>query len=330
MRRLAVVFLLTAAALTAGCDPNGGVFGGSDDPPVINPPDQPTSPSGSAPVRAVMARVNGRPIYMQPLHDVLVANFGLPLAQQFVANEVVAQAARAEGIVVSPKDVEAETDLALKQLSPESLPDASQREALLDQLLERRGLTRDLWEVAMRRNAMLRKMAEKRVRISDDDLREQYDVQFGRKVQVRLIELTSLASAQEVLRAIEDGQDFIELVNQYSEHPSRSNDGLIAAISAKAVDVPPAIRQAAMALQAPGDVTQPIRVSARYYVLQLVKVYESQDADFEAVKAQLRQAAQDQQVTALRQTILSDLMRNADIRYVDPTLRAKDAEESAP
>jgi len=327
MRFGATALLIITTLLSAGCDPNG-VFGSSD--PELPPPALPTPPAAGAQARPVMAHVNGRPIYMQPLYDVLVGNFGLPLAQQFVANEVVAQAARAEGISVSTEDVAAETDLALKQLSPESMPDPSQREALLEQLLERRGLTRELWHAAMRRNAMLRKMAEQRVTISDTDLRQQYDLMFGRKVQVRMIELTSLASAQEVLRAVEDGQSFTDLVTQYSEHPSRSNDGLIAPISAKSVDVPPAIRQAAVALQTPDEITQPIRVSARYYLLQLVKAYESEDADFEAVKDQLRQSAHEQQVASLRQTILSDLMRNADIRYVDVILRAKAAEEPAP
>lgn len=327
MRFCAITSLLVLAAmLSAGCDPD--IFGRSDDP-ITPPPAQPTGPV-TATDRAVMVHVNGQPIYMQPLYDVLVGNFGLPLAQQFVANEVIAQAARAEGITVSPEEVSAETDRALKQLSPESLPDETQREALLDQLLERRGLTRELWQTAMRRNAMLRKMAEQRVEISDQDLREQYDLLFGRKVQVRLIELGSLASAQEVLRGIEDGQSFTDLVAQYSEHPSRANDGLISPISAKSVDVPPAIRQAAVVMQTPNEVSQPIRVSARYYLLQLVKVYESEEADFEAVRDQLYDAARENQITTLRQTILSDLMRNAEIRYVDPILRAKAAEQPAP
>ena len=179
MRICTIATLVIAALLSAGCDPND-LFGGSDD--TLTPPPAPTTPTAdpAAQVRPVMVHVNGRPIYIQPLYDVLVGNFGFPLAQQFVANEVVAQAARAEGVTVTPEDVTAETDLALRQLSPESLPDPTQREALLNQLLERRGLTLELWQTAMRRNAMLRKMAAQRVEISDADLREQYDLLYGR------------------------------------------------------------------------------------------------------------------------------------------------------
>jgi len=316
------MLLVLTAGLLIGCEPN--------DPPLTGPDDfPPPSAQADAAPKPALARVNGRAIYMQQLHEVLVANFGMPLADQLVANEVVAQEAVAQGLTASEAEIERETDRALARLSPQQVTDPAQREALLEQILQQRGLPREMWHAAMKRNVLLRKMAEGRVSISEDDLREQFERHFGRKVKIRLLEVPTLAAAQEALRALEDGDDFVALVRQHSTHASQANDGLLAPISAASVDISPAIRQAAVALAEIGQISNPVRTGTHYYLLQLVEIVPMQEADYAVVRDQLREAVRRRQIDEFRRTILRDLLRNADIVFVDPTLRRQAARRSA-
>ncbi len=320
-------FILLAVLTVAGCDPDGGWNDPQADTPIT--PARPANAGATEDHSAVMATVNGHPIYMDALHTILVANFGLPTAQHLIMNEVVAQHAENEGIAATEEDIQLESNQAMARLAPEGFDDDAQRQQLLDRLLAERGLSRAQWMEGMERQVLLRKMAADQVNVTDDDLKDEYERQYGRRVQVRHIELVSLAAAQQVQMRLEDGDEFVNLVRSFSENPSKQNDGLLPPISYKSVDVPPAIRQAAVVLTDVGEVSQPIQVGTHYHLLQLVKVFPSEEAEFDLVKDQLREAVREAQVQRLRQVIFRDIVRNADIEFADPILRKQAAARQA-
>ena len=326
--RIPALILLAALAI-AGCDPDSSWNDSGNDTPVT--PAQPADAGAAEDPRAVMATVNGQPIYMDALHTILVANFGLPTAQHLIMNEVVAQYAESEGITATDEEVQLESNQAMTRLAPEGFDNDAQRQQLLDRLLTERGLSRAQWMEGMERQVLLRKMAADQVDVTDDDLKDEYERQYGRRVQVRHIELLSLAAAQQVQMRLEDGDEFVNLVRSFSENPSKQNDGLLPPISYKSVDVPPAIRQAAVVLADVGEVSQPIQVGTHYHLLQLVKVFPAEEAEFDLVKDQLLEAVREAQIQRLRQVIFRDIVRNADIEFVDPILRQQaDARQTQP
>ena len=319
MKTLAMMFLAAACISAIACEPSEPLWpdNGAQQPITSEPEPAPAA----AQAEPVMAYVNGKAIYMREINRVLVTNFGLPIAQQLITDELLAQQAKREGIEVTGKDVEDENDRALATVAPERITDPAQREAVLNQLLQQKGITHERWRAAMRRGATLRKLATKQVQITEADLHDEYERQFGRRVQVRHMEVESLAAAQQILQNVQDGRAFVELVREYSLNPSRTNDGLLPPLNLKTVDIPPAIREAAVALETVGETSQPIRVGKHYHLLQLVKAYEPEEADFEVVKNDLRRAAREFQIRTIAQTILADLRRNAKIEIVDPILR---------
>jgi len=278
-----------------------------------------------------MATVNGTPVYMDELTEVLVAGYGMPVAQQLIANELVRQEVARQKVVVTDADVAAEHDATLEGMFG-TVSDPNQRHRLLEEMLRRNNVSRGQWELTMRRNAALAALAERRVIVDANDLRDEFARQYGQKRQVRDIQTASLADAQKVLRDLAAGADFKALVTKYSIGTIGSPDepGLLPPFAAGTPGMPPAVRQAAFAMRKVGEVSDPIQVGTAFHVVQLAAIVEPQDANFEAVKGRLLALVRQRRVRALQQDILRLLLAGADVRFVNPILKAQAEKGAAP
>jgi parvulin-like peptidyl-prolyl isomerase len=275
----------------------------------------------------VMAYVNGQAIPMRELHDLLVRNYGFRMAQQLIGGELVRQEAERQKITATDAEVRAETDLAMKQIFGQ-LPAADQRERMLQQLLMRFDVSREHWELSMRRNALLTKLAEKRVKVTEDDLKDEFGRQYGRKAVIRHVQVESWTQAQDVRKALDEGADFVALVRRFSKAVSAKDDGLLPPIDAKSEFVPPVIRQAALAMKKPGETSQVIQAGTAFHIMKLEKIIEPREVKFEDVKDKLMEAVRQRQIAFLKQTIPQELFEKAKkenkIVFVDPVLKAAD------
>ncbi len=274
------------------------------------------------PVTGVMATVNGEPLDMADLNRALIRAYGGQVAQQLIANEVVRQAVYKRGLKVSEDDVTAENERTLERMFGGVTGDA-QREQLLEQLLVRRGIPRQQWEMTMWRNAALRKMAANRVEITEAELREEFEEQFGRKVLVRHIQTASLADAQMVLERLKsDEADFAELARRFSTNASAQEGGLLPPIGVKAVGLPPAIRDVALSLKRPGEITDPVQVGTTFHILKLERILPPEGADFDDVRDRLAADLREKEIRILQQRVLAELIDQADIEIVNPVLKS--------
>ncbi len=316
MRSVTVGAMLGVLALVSvGCDPDPGAV---VDPPVthgVTPP---------AAERPIMAMVNGRPIYMEQLHHHLVASFGSSFAKYLIDFEIVQQAADAEDVQLTDADIADEHERSLARMSIQTA-DPAEREQLLTQALQESGMTREQYDLWLKGRALLRKLAEANVEVSEQDVREEFDRQFGRKILVRTLQLSSLAGIEQIREMLVDGEDFAELARKYSNHPSSSDGGLLAPISPRSVHVPVPLRDVAVTMTEVGQLSHPIRIGDAYHILQLVKIYESQEEDFQAVEAQLRLDVRERKTLYLQEAILLQLRRDAEVRLIDSTLRRQAA-----
>jgi len=277
----------------------------------------------------VAATVNGQPIPRDRLNDLLVQAYGLDMVRQLIADELVRQAAEAEGVSVTDADVQAENRRTLRELFGEAA-DESQMQRLLEQLLARKHISPVQWDLTMRRNALLQAIAAKRVEVTDEQLQHEYGDQYGRKYVVRHIQVESLSEAERLMKLAREGTDFAELARQFSKNPSAAQGGLLPPIGPVAPGLPPAIRQAARSMEHVGDLSNPVQVGTAFHVLKLEQIIEPRDVPFEQVRDELAQAVRQRQVRFLQQQILRDLFLQADIVYVDPTLKAQAAEGPNP
>jgi len=299
-------------------------------------PERSATPASPAPSRsALLARVNGQALPIAPLNDALLSDYGLPIAQQFIADEVVRQELIRQGMAteVTDMEVEAETARALGQIFRflES-PSQSQLEGLLQQFLRKNNFTRRQWDATMRRNAQLARLAAPKVNVTEEQLRSAYYQIYGARRIVRHIQVESMAKAQKVLDELEAGKDFASLAETYSASPTGKEGGLLPPISMKDPPkrIPPALLQVAMAMEKPGEISNPIQTGTSFHILKYEELVPPEGVTFEEVRDKLVSVVRDQQIGQMQQEILADLIGQAEIEYVNPIIRAQKSEASQP
>ncbi len=273
----------------------------------------------SAPAANVMAYVNGKPVAMDRLHELLVGAYGLPIAQQLVASELASQEARLKGVSVTEQDIRAEHDLTLKETFPQET-NPEQRERMLDTLLRQRNMGRNLWQVIMARNALLRKLAGNDFDVSESELKVEFGRRYERKAVIRHIQVQTAAEAQKVYDLAQKG-DFAALATKYSIHPSGQNGGLLPPIGAGTSQVNPALRQAALAMSRPGEISHPVQTGTSFHVLKLERIEEPSNVNFADVKDTLAADLREQKARTAVNQLLAKLVAEAKIQYVDRQLR---------
>lgn len=285
--------------------------------PVVNVPPKPAEPG-----RAVMAYVNGEPIYMDTLNELLVSGYGMAVAQQLVANELVRQEAQRKDISATDAEVEAEYQRTMDAMFG-TVKDANQRQRLLQQLLQRNNVSQDQWMLTMRRNALLAKMAVNQVQVGESEITEEFDRRYERKVEVQHIQTATLADAQTVLRDLANGTEYTALVTKYSIGPSADQAGLLAPFGAKDTGTPPSMRQVALSMKTTGEVSDPIQIGTAFHILKLLKIIAPQNVKYEDVRATLAAEVGKRKAVALQQDILQILIRSGKLQYVNPVLKSR-------
>ena len=345
LRTQACVFCVAAGAATLlGCGDfrfpgRGGHESAGSGPAAAAPDPSPTgghrlpdpSAASDRPEPKVMAMVNGQPIYMDRLHEVLIEGYGLEMAHQLVATELVEQQFDQAGLELTDADLRQEANRTLEAIyGSEFTPD--QRERYLAELLKREKIAPGHWDLMVRRNAMLAKIAEREVQVSEEDLREEFAEQFGPRAEVRHIQVESLSQAQMVLNeARREGADFAELARTYSRNQTALSGGLLPELGRKTPpSIPAPIRRAALEMKDPGDLAGPVQVGTVYHVLKLKRRIEPRQADFAQVRDRLEEQLRRRRVRMLAQKMLRDLVASARaggrIRYIHGTLREMNAQ----
>jgi parvulin-like peptidyl-prolyl isomerase len=279
---------------------------------------------------APMARVNGQVLPMTDLHAALVADYGLPIAQQFIADAVVRQALEAQElpVEVTQEDIDRETVRAMSRLFTfEQEMTDEQRDALLRQFLAKNNYTRRQWTQTMARNARLARLAKPRVTVTEDDLRDEFLRQFEGRLRVRHIQVPTLDKAMEVMDKLQAGDaDFAAVALEYSTHADAKDGAWLPEIrtNGPTQDVPTSISQAALALQQPGDVSNPVQAGTNYHILKLEEILPPVDAKFQDVKPLLEPIVRSRRISQLQQAILQQLIREAEIEFLNPSLRTQD------
>ncbi len=274
----------------------------------------------------IMATVDGEPIYMAALHDLLVRSSGMATAQQLIANKVVDQQAARAGIEITDADIETAMQKTLDRMLPEATS-RDQQERVLEGMLAQNGMPRELWGLNMRRVAILAKLAEGMVSVTDEEIEAAFVNIYGRRVQVKHIQTATPTEAQDVLDELDKGADFSELARRLSKHQSARNGGYLPPIAANTPGIPPAIASAAMALTEPGEISDPIQIGTTFHVLELQEVTQAQDIDIESVRDELAAKVHQDQIEQISKQMLQDLIESAQIagkiRLINPILKAK-------
>lgn len=337
MRKIAVLLVL-AAALCGGCI---GPFAPVPPPPppeypTTKPtrhtpatpaapsaaPATPTAPPATPPAAETMALVNGRPITMARLQEILVHAYGMPIAQHLVGLELALQAVAERGLTVTEEDIQEEHRMTIRH-SFKGLGSPAKDEEFLDHILAQKNISRHLWRVIMHRTAALRKLAPKNIQVTEAEIRAEFGQRYGRKAVVRHVQTTTLAEAQKVKELADKGIDFSLLVTKYSTNESRKNGGVLPPIGPETAQVSPAMRQAALAMTKVGEISSPILTGTKFHVLRLEKIVEPKTVKYADEKPKIAAEIRELRVRMFQNKMMKQLILKAKIDFIDPILKAQ-------
>jgi parvulin-like peptidyl-prolyl isomerase len=325
----ALAAMVVAAAMMSGCASqapppplDSGASASSGGP--VNPPPPVVE---EAPVE-VIATVRGQNITEKELEAPLIEAYGLNMLLELVQLDLAKQEADRQSITVSPQDVENEVDLTLSEFQratneasattePTTQPSgplsATEREKLLALLLSGQRITRPEFDIAMERNAYLRKLVAPQATadLTDENLHERFNAVYGEKARVRFIRLPDMMSVARVEDDLKAGQTFEEEMSLHAyDSVGRASTGVPPPFTRKDAEYPLEFREVVFNLK-PGQVSDPVQIKDAIYLVQLIEFIPPRYVKFEDVKDWLKQDLYEREVQARLKQYLESLAQVA-------------------
>ncbi|NLX13144.1 MAG: hypothetical protein GXY44_05730 [Phycisphaerales bacterium] len=351
MARLCGLLGLLTTILLSGCQQQNvstgpSVFTAWETPAPNETPSAAPKPTGDAlssqpatatdhepPADAIVAKVGGKPIYRSQLTELLIHSHGLKILEQLILLQLARQRAADLSLSITPADVATEHENALQRIAtPIVRPDtppldrpAAQRQ--LEQILRAKNISTREWDLRMETLALLRKIAvaeTEQMQISEAMLREQYNLDYAERIQVRHIQLSSLEAARNIRTLLASGKDFELLARQFSENPLTADQGgLLPPFTRHDPAVSPLIREAAFQLQE-GAISTTIHEGGVYQILRLERRFPASQVSFEQADPQtLRQRFLDRLIRLRQDELQQELLDTAAISVLDPELNSQ-------
>lgn len=273
----------------------------------------------------LMAVVNGEQINRNDLARDCLQHYGADLLDTLVNKELIVQGCKQRGLQVTPQEVQAEIERNAERFN---LP----VDQWLNLLKEERRLTHQQYaQDIIWPTLALRKLAAAQLEVTQQELQEGYETQFGRSVQARIIVCKDLNLAKKLqAQAAQNPDDFGNLAKDFSiDTNSASSKGLIQPIRMHLGDKN--IEQAAFRLK-PGQVSDVISVGSaqpgnenfvQYVILKCeaqIPPHEIPQKDREKVHQTMVEAIRDKKLRVASTELFEQLKQAArvEIVYSDP------------
>jgi len=298
-------------------------------PAVATQPDPVAHTAAIEPAQPAVAVVNGERVDRTALVNMLIESHGLPVLEQLILLTVARQKARTLSLTVTPDDIKAAEDEALRQIAapvgdPEALPlDRAASERLLAEFLQLKGLSRKEWAYRMEQRACLGRIAQAEVdamEITESMLRDEYALAYDERVQARHIQTSSQAAINRAA-AMLDARRFEEVARELSENPiTREQGGLMPPFTRHDGAVPPLIREQAFSMNV-GETSPPLREGTWYHIIRLERRFPASSVGFENIDQDLLRTRLKERLIRQRIDELDiELFQSARIQIRDPRL----------
>ena len=275
----------------------------------------------------VVAVVDGRRISRSRVVELILQSHGVGVLEQLIALEAAKHRAHKLGLTIEEADVHFEFDLALRRLSDPLATinsgsfDRAAAQQALDSVLAERNISREELFVTLRRNAYLRKIVQRNLSFTDEQLRGEFDRVYAERVEVRHIQLATAAEAARVQERLAKGGDFSDLATRFSANvASGQGGGLLEPFSAGDEDIPALFRQVSFALEI-GAASDVLRVGEWYHLIKVERVLPARSDEFEDVRNELERRLAERLADARMRELYEDLFKSASIVIRDAALR---------
>ncbi len=273
----------------------------------------------------VVLTVNGEAILGGDFYQQLDKRAGRQVLEQMVLELLIRQAAREAKLSVTDNEVKKEVE-RLKA----NFPTDQEYQAALAKY----GLTEQELNGQVTTNLLLKKLGEKDVKVTEDDVKkyyEQHKEQLGEpaKIRARHILVDTREEAAAILKSLKDGADFAKLAQEKSKDPGSKDKGGDLGFFEKDQMVPE-FAEAAFALKT-GQLSDPVKTQFGYHIIKMEERIEAKPAAYADVKDKIRSElvnarakSPDQVVNELREKARLDIKWK---RYEGVLFKTPPAEE---
>jgi foldase protein PrsA len=272
-----------------------------------------STPDAARPV----ALLNGKPVHLTDLAPGLTEAAGGLILSEWVLAGAIEKGLSKQGLSINQDHLDLELDILRLTLATD--PDQAQK--LLNQVVKSRGLGSYRFEQMLRRNAGLRLLIHKQVKVTPAALKQTYDMEYGPRYQLRLIVVSTLLEASDLVRKAKAGQSFSDLATQYSIDPSLKQGGLLSAMSGADVTYPKSIRDMMTKLKV-GQISGAIALEKGFAILRLEQKIEAKPVEFDDVKDELSERVRRRLEQIHMQRLARQLLAQADLQVLDRQLKA--------
>lgn len=237
----------------------------------------------------VAAIVNGQKVTVAQVAAECVKRHGTVVLEGEINRKILIQALAKVSKAVSPGDLDVEVARAAGSygyVRTDGKPDVA---AWLEAVVADGAASADLYvRDSVWPSVALGKLVEGQVSVTEDDMKEGFDSNFGPRVEVLAIVMADQRSAQKIwdmARNNPTDEFFGNLAEQYSVEPvSQSNFGKVPPI--RKFGGQPAIEKEAFALK-PGELSGIIATGDKYIILRCQGLTDPVVKDYDAVKEEL-------------------------------------------
>lgn len=235
----------------------------------------------------IAARINGTTITLADLAEECIARHGREVLEGLISRRLLEQECKRKNVPVTQQDIDRELAKAAESLGKVD-PQTKQPDVAgwLKSITEEQGISIDLYiQDAVWPSVALKRLVEKNIDISQQDLERGYEANYGPRVRCRAIVLNNLRRANEVwemARKDTSVANFARLAEEFSiEASSRALSGEVPPIQKWGGQ--PHLEKEAFALQ-PGELSGIIQVGDQYVVLLCEGYTKPVAANFNEVK----------------------------------------------
>jgi foldase protein PrsA len=252
-----------------------------------------------------VATVNGEPITQLDLYSRMLPAYGAITVDDLIYEKLVDQAAAKAGVAVSAAEVDTELAKVVERVG------GQQR---FEQALVQNNLTVDGLRQNLSVQVKIRKTLSLGLSVTDADVRAFYDenpARFDRRqVHARHILVATEEEARAIKAELDKGADFAALAKAESTEPAARQSGGDLGFFGVGVMVPE-FEQVVFGLKV-GVVSEPFETAFGWHVAQVLEA-QGTAPDFEALKAEVREAYIASQVEARVQPWLVELRERAEV-----------------
>lgn len=253
-----------------------------------------------------VATVDGQEITKEELYDAMESQYGASILDTLIANKLVELEAEKEDVTVTDAEITAELEAFIESYGGEDA---------FNSALEYSGLTVDNFKADLKNSMIIEKLIAPQVEITEEDMQTYFDEnkeEFNQTEQVRAshILVEDEATAQEVLKKINAGEDFAELAKEYSTDSSAENGGDLGFFGKG--DMVAEFEEAAWALDI-DEVSDIVKSEHGYHIIKKTDYQEATEAKFEDHKEEIEDRLFYEQVNSLYPTFIEDLKEKYDI-----------------